>query len=90
MVPPAAHSIVGFFDHRWRSFLVETRAWGWADSLTTSRTIHSFLNNVGEGNRLEGTFPNESHPQFPPSAPVGTCEFWEVSLETLWCFRRTR
>ncbi|KWU42660.1 family 5 glycoside hydrolase, partial [Rhodotorula sp. JG-1b] len=36
-----------------------------------------FLNNVAEGNRLEGTFPNESHPQFPPSAPVGTCEFWE-------------
>ncbi|TKA50078.1 hypothetical protein B0A53_06463 [Rhodotorula sp. CCFEE 5036] len=36
-----------------------------------------FLNNVGEGNRLEGTFPNELHPQFPPSAPVGTCEFWE-------------
>ena len=52
-------------------------------SLTTARPIRSFLNNVGEGNRLEGTFPNELHPQFPPSAPVGTCEFWEVSLETL-------
>ncbi|GAA5988457.1 hypothetical protein JCM10908_003576 [Rhodotorula pacifica] len=36
-----------------------------------------FLNNVGEGNRLEGTFPNASHSQFPPSAPEGTCEYWE-------------
>ncbi|GAA5939575.1 hypothetical protein JCM1841_001513, partial [Sporobolomyces salmonicolor] len=36
-----------------------------------------FLNNVFEGTRLEGTFPNASQPLYPPSAPAGTCEFWE-------------
>ncbi|GAA5878108.1 hypothetical protein JCM1840_002243, partial [Sporobolomyces johnsonii] len=36
-----------------------------------------FLNNVFEGSRLEGTFPNASQPLYPPSAPAGTCEFWE-------------
>ncbi|BGP20829.1 hypothetical protein JCM10213_008136 [Rhodosporidiobolus nylandii] len=36
-----------------------------------------FLNNVFEGTRLEGTYPNASQPIYPPSAPVGTCEYWE-------------
>ncbi|TNY20169.1 glycoside hydrolase superfamily, partial [Rhodotorula diobovata] len=36
-----------------------------------------FLNNVFQGTRLEGTFPNETSPAYPPSAPQGACEFWE-------------
>ncbi|GAA5970276.1 hypothetical protein JCM11641_001645 [Rhodosporidiobolus odoratus] len=36
-----------------------------------------FLNNVFQGTRLEGTYPNASQPMYPPSAPLGTCEFWE-------------
>ncbi|GAA5863875.1 hypothetical protein JCM8547_006091, partial [Rhodosporidiobolus lusitaniae] len=36
-----------------------------------------FLNNVFEGTRLEGTFPSQENPLYPPSAPEGTCEFWE-------------
>ncbi|BGP44001.1 hypothetical protein JCM10450v2_008217 [Rhodotorula kratochvilovae] len=36
-----------------------------------------FLNNVFQGTRLEGTFPNATSPMYPPSAPKGTCEFWE-------------
>ncbi|BGP04020.1 Glycoside hydrolase family 5 protein [Rhodotorula toruloides ATCC 204091] len=36
-----------------------------------------FLNNVFQGSRLEGTFPNASAPMYPPSVPVGTCEWWE-------------
>ncbi|GAA5823216.1 hypothetical protein JCM3770_004326 [Rhodotorula araucariae] len=36
-----------------------------------------FLNNVFQGSRLEGTFPNATSPMYPPSAPAGTCEFWE-------------
>lgn len=42
------------------------------------RLLHSFLNNVFQGTRLEGTYPNASQPMYPPSAPLGTCEFWEV------------
>ncbi|GAA5828569.1 hypothetical protein JCM11251_000855 [Rhodosporidiobolus azoricus] len=36
-----------------------------------------FLNNVFEGTRLEGTFPTKDNPMYPPSAPEGTCDFWE-------------
>ncbi|GAA5946560.1 hypothetical protein JCM3775_002138 [Rhodotorula graminis] len=36
-----------------------------------------FLNNIFQGTRLEGTFPNETSPAYPPTAPRGSCEFWE-------------
>ncbi|GAA6019696.1 hypothetical protein JCM10207_009231 [Rhodosporidiobolus poonsookiae] len=36
-----------------------------------------FLNNVFQGTRLEGTFPNATTPMYPPSAPQGACDFWE-------------
>ncbi|GAA6002079.1 uncharacterized protein JCM10292_001836 [Rhodotorula paludigena] len=36
-----------------------------------------FLNNVFQGTRLEGTFPNATSPMYPPSASLGTCEYWE-------------
>jgi hypothetical protein len=47
---------------------------------------HRFLNNVLEGTRLEGTYPSAEKPMYPPSAPVGTCEFWEVRLPSLFLF----